>query len=423
MFLKTERAKTRALTVMGLGLIFFGLQLMSNGLAPIRTMPEFVKVFSMFSANSYFGVVKVAAIGALITAVVQSSSATLGITITLAGQGLIDYQTAVALVLGENVGTTITAIIATLNTNVNAKRAAYAHTIINLLGVFWVTALFPYFIKYLSYVSDPKENMTVAIAAAHTSFNIANVLLFTPFIGILSDFLCKFVKDNGKVDNRVTKIDKLMLKNSNITVEQSRVEILTVGKMIQTMFDELSLAYITPDELTDEKVKEMREIEDSIDLYQKEITDANFYVLNNKDINKGLRVDIRNNLLTSDEYETVSDYLMRITNSLKKMQDGNKFLTEQELKVVLKLHEKTNIFFNKINIGFQNRDAKKIGESLIIGKEITSMYKSAKASSFDLAIEEDATTLSTTKYMDIINFYRRVSDHLVNIIEGFAARD
>lgn len=423
MFLKTERAKTRALTVMGLGLIFFGLQLMSNGLAPIRTMPEFVKVFSMFSANSYFGVVKVAAIGALITAVVQSSSATLGITITLAGQGLIDYQTAVALVLGENVGTTITAIIATLNTNVNAKRAAYAHTIINLLGVFWVTALFPYFIKYLSYVSDPKENMTVAIAAAHTSFNIANVLLFTPFIGILSDFLCKFVKDNGKVDNRVTKIDKLMLKNSNITVEQSRVEILTVGKMIQTMFDELSLAYITPDELTDEKVKEMREIEDSIDLYQKEITDANFYVLNNKDINKGLRVDIRNNLLTSDEYETVSDYLMRITNSLKKMQDGNKFLTEQELKVVLKLHEKTNMFFNKINTGFQNRDAKKIGESLIIGKEITSMYKSAKASSFDLAIEEDATTLSTTKYMDIINFYRRVSDHLVNVIEGFAARD
>lgn len=423
MFLKTERAKTRALTVMGLGLIFFGLQLMSNGLAPIRTMPEFVKVFSMFSANSYFGVVKVAAIGALITAVVQSSSATLGITITLAGQGLIDYQTAVALVLGENVGTTITAIIATLNTNVNAKRAAYAHTIINLLGVFWVTALFPYFIKYLSYVSDPKENMTVAIAAAHTSFNIANVLLFTPFIGILSDFLCKFVKDNGKVDNRVTKIDKLMLKNSNITVEQSRVEILTVGKMIQTMFDELSLAYITPDELTDEKVKEMREIEESIDLYQKEITDANFYVLNNKDINKGLRVDIRNNLLTSDEYETVSDYLMRITNSLKKMQDGNKFLTEQELKVVLKLHEKTNMFFNKINTGFQNRDAKKIGESLIIGKEITSMYKSAKASSFDLAIEEDATTLSTTKYMDIINFYRRVSDHLVNVIEGFAARD
>lgn len=135
MFLKGDRAKTKALTFMGLGMIFLGLQLMSNGLKPVRSMPEFVSMFHMFSADTYFGVVKVAAIGALITAIVQSSSATLGITITLAVQGLIDYPTAVALVLGENVGTTITAILATLNANVNAKRAAYAHTIINTLGV------------------------------------------------------------------------------------------------------------------------------------------------------------------------------------------------------------------------------------------------------------------------------------------------
>ena len=108
---------------------------MSNGLKPVRSMPEFVRLFSLFSADSYFGVLKVAFVGALITAIVQSSSATLGITITLAVQGLIDYPTAVALVLGENVGTTITAFLATLNANANAKRAAYAHTIINTIGV------------------------------------------------------------------------------------------------------------------------------------------------------------------------------------------------------------------------------------------------------------------------------------------------
>lgn len=172
MFLKSDKAKTRALTVMGLGMIFLGLELMSNGLKPVRTMPEFVRMFAMFSADTYFGVMKVAAIGALITAVVQSSSATLGITITLAAQGLIDYRTAVALVLGENVGTTITAILATLNANVNAKRAAYAHTIINVIGVIWVTALFPFFLKFLSFVSNPDKNMTVAIATAHTTLNV-----------------------------------------------------------------------------------------------------------------------------------------------------------------------------------------------------------------------------------------------------------
>ncbi len=231
MFLKGDRAKTKALTFMGLGMIFLGLQLMSNGLKPVRSMPEFVSMFHMFSADTYFGVVKVAAIGALITAIVQSSSATLGITITLAVQGLIDYPTAVALVLGENVGTTITAILATLNANVNAKRAAYAHTIINTLGVIWVTAVFQYYLKFLSNFGSPETNMTMAIATAHTMFNVVNVLIFTPFIGVMADLLTKIVKDDGKKDDRVTKIDFLMLKTPSVVVGQTKTEILTMGKI------------------------------------------------------------------------------------------------------------------------------------------------------------------------------------------------
>ena len=124
-FFRSDKARTRSLTVMGLGLIFLGLDLMSNGLKPIRSMPEFIELFKLFNADTYFGAVKVACIGALITGIVQSSAATLGITITLAVQGLIDYPTAVALVLGENVGTTITAFLASLGATTNAKRAAY----------------------------------------------------------------------------------------------------------------------------------------------------------------------------------------------------------------------------------------------------------------------------------------------------------
>ena len=92
-FFRSDKARTRALTIMGLGLIFLGLDLMSNGLKPIRSMPEFIELFKLFNADTYFGAVKVACIGALITGIVQSSAATLGITITLAVQGLIDYPT------------------------------------------------------------------------------------------------------------------------------------------------------------------------------------------------------------------------------------------------------------------------------------------------------------------------------------------
>ncbi|MGL5797263.1 MAG: Na/Pi cotransporter family protein, partial [Cetobacterium sp.] len=176
MFFTSEKARTRAMAIMGLGLIFFGLELMSDGLKPLRALPEFVSLFHAFTADTYLGVLKAAAVGALLTAVVQSSSATLGITITLAVQGLIDYPTAVALVLGENVGTTITALLASLNATANAKRAAYAHTIINITGVLWATTIFRPYLKFLETILDPTNNLTAAIATAHTMFNIINVV-------------------------------------------------------------------------------------------------------------------------------------------------------------------------------------------------------------------------------------------------------
>ncbi|WP_291259877.1 Na/Pi cotransporter family protein [Fusobacterium sp.] len=421
-FLKSDKAKTRALTIMGLGMIFLGLELMSNGLKPVRDMPEFVRLFQLFSANSYLGVIKAAAVGALVTAVVQSSSATLGITITLAVQGLISYETAVALVLGENVGTTITAILATLNANVNAKRAAYAHTIINTFGVLWVTAVFPLYLRFLDIFSDHDVNITMAIATAHTIFNVVNVIIFTPFIGYLADFLCKVVKDDGKVNDRITKIDQLMLKTSGIVVEQTKVEVGNMGKMIQVMFDEVKNMYSDSNVLTDNKVKELRKIEDDLDLYQKEITDANFVILNNKDINDSLRRDIRNNLIVSDEYETVSDYLMRITNSLKKIHDNVLAFTEQEVKVMLLLHKKTNEFFKSIDRGYQEKNPVLIKECIVNAKEITELYKDVKKNYMDYGLKETATTMSTTNFMDIINFYRRVGDHLTNIIEGYSSK-
>lgn len=419
MFLKGDKAKTRALTIMGLGMIFLGLELMSSGLKPVRSMPEFVRLFHMFSADTYFGVLKAALVGAMVTAIVQSSSATLGITITLAVQGLITYETAVALVLGENVGTTITAILATLKANVNAKRAAYAHTIINTFGVIWVTAVFPFYLRFLALFSNLEANMTMAIATAHTTFNVVNVIMFTPFIGYLADFLCKVVKDDGKVSDRKTKIDELMLKTSGVVVEQTKVEVGNMGKMIQIMFDEVKNMYGNTRNLTDDKIKDLRKIEDDLDLYQKEITDANFVILNNKDINNSLRRDIRNNLIVSDEYETISDYLLRIANGLKKLHDNAVFLTENEIEVVMSLHEKTNDFFKHIDRGYQEKNPILIKECVVDAKEVTSLYKSAKKNYMDHGIKEAATTMTTTNFMDIINFYRRVGDHLTNIIEGY----
>lgn len=420
MFLKGEKAKTRALTFMGLGMIFLGLQLMSNGLKPVRSMPEFVRLFSLFSADTYFGVLKVAFIGALITAIVQSSSATLGITITLAVQGLIDYPTAVALVLGENVGTTITAFLATLNANANAKRAAYAHTIINTVGVIWVTAIFPYYLDFLSNFGSPEANITMAIATAHTMFNVSNVIIFTPFIGVLADFLTKLVKDDEKASERITHIDELMLKTPSVVVGQTKTEVLTMGKQISEMFSTLKDIYQSNRSISEDEVKRMRKIEDDLDIYQKEITTANFIILNNKNITDNLKLDTKNNLEVCDEYETISDYLMRIVSSLKRLQDNNIPLTEEEKNTLSIMNRDTEELFRNINTAYATKNKEMMLRSIEKANAITENYRVAKDKHLiNAGCHETPIALLTTSYMDTLNYYRRVRDHIYNIIEGF----
>ena len=416
-FFRSDKARTRSLTVMGLGLIFLGLDLMSNGLKPIRSMPEFIELFKLFNADTYFGAVKVACIGALITGIVQSSAATLGITITLAVQGLIDYPTAVALVLGENVGTTITAFLASLGATTNAKRAAYAHTIINMLGVIWVTSIFPFYIKFLGHIVDVENNITFGIATAHTMFNVLNVFLFIPFTGPLSNFLTKIVKDSGKSDEKVTKLDKLMVGTPSLIVGQTKVEVLAMAQNIKEMMFALEETYAKNEVISDAKLSRLQKMEDNLDLYQKEITDVNFLILN-KDLTDSMREETRKNLEVCDEYETISDYLMRIGKSIRKIQDHDIQINDKARKTLFDLNENIEILFREINMAFETKDKERFIKSIKKANEITEKFRQAR--SFHLEnVKEGSSAVFSTSYMDILNHYRRIRDHIFNVIEVF----
>jgi phosphate:Na+ symporter len=152
LFSKRERLKYIALAVLGIGMVFFGLELMKNGFSPIRKLPEFAQWFQIFDAHTYIGVLQTAAVGCILTLIVQSSSATIGITIALASQGVITFETAAALVMGENLGTTITALLAGIGTGVNARRTAYFHALFNLGGIIWITAIFQLYLPFIEWV-------------------------------------------------------------------------------------------------------------------------------------------------------------------------------------------------------------------------------------------------------------------------------
>lgn len=420
MFVKGEKSRTRALTVMGFGFIFLGLELMSKGLSPLRTLPEFINLFHSFKADSFFGVVKVAMVGALLTGVVQSSAATLGITITLATQGLIDYPTAVALVLGENVGTTVTALLASLGASSNAKRAAYAHTLINIVGVMWATITFRPYLSILAHFSDSTANMATAIATAHTMFNIINVILFIPFIGYLAKFLCTIVKndDNGVI--RVTKLSSLMVTLPNVIIDQTRTEVLTMAANIKEIFFKLEEVYYNPSKL-EAYNEEIDAIEEKLDLYEKEVSDANFTILN-KGLEASYVEETRGNLITCDEYETISDYLKRVSNSLMRLKKDDLELTQERKETLQKLNHMVFDFFDDINKAYKTKDRDLFMLSISKYTAIKNLYKEARHGHFDEEAKNDETIPAklSTGYMDILNYYRRATDHVYNIIEHYA---
>jgi phosphate:Na+ symporter len=212
-FTKNERVKNIALACMGFSLIFYGLNLMTGGLRPLRNIPEVMAVISNLRADSLLGLVSCVLIAALITAMIHSSSATIGIVMGLGAAGVLGWQTAVAFSLGADLGTTITSWIASLNLSKNAKRAAYAHISFNIIGVLVMLPLFFPAMQILTWamgffggdpavpvVRDGKETfplVPVAVGLYSTSFNIFNTLLLFPFVSVFERVLSRIGHTNA----------------------------------------------------------------------------------------------------------------------------------------------------------------------------------------------------------------------------------
>lgn len=206
-FGKTEKTRNLALALIGFSLIFYGLNLMTGGLKPLRAMPEVMSAISSLNAQTFTGLVACVLTAAFITAMIHSSSATIGIVMGLGAAGVLDWQTAVAFSLGADLGTTITSWMASLNLSKNAKRAAYAHISFNFIGVAVMLPLFFPSMEILKWVmgffgGDPgaavlvngKETyplVPVAVGLYSTAFNIFNTLLLFPFIGVFERVLSR----------------------------------------------------------------------------------------------------------------------------------------------------------------------------------------------------------------------------------------
>ena len=271
--------------ILGFGLLFFGLLTMKNGLAPIKHDPAFVEFFTRFSADSLGGILLCVGTGAALTMIIQSSSATVGLTMTLAMQGLISFPGAVALVLGENIGTTITAQLATIGSGKNAHEAANAHTLFNVIGVLMMIAVFPYFIDLVEFltgligsgpvdlqVGEEKPNVGRYIANAHTIFNVISAVIFTMALSWLvkvTTWLTPHKEEPQEDLFRAPKLDERHTDNPALALPQVRAEVLRMAQAAMTTLTDVT------DCLQDRNLKKLawwRKREDSLDLMQRDIS-------------------------------------------------------------------------------------------------------------------------------------------------------
>jgi len=429
LFSKRDRVRFLAMATMGLGMVFFGLELMKDGFAIVKDLPNFMSWFQSFSADSLPGVLSCALMGCLVTLIVQSSSATLGITIGLAVTEVITLPTACALVLGENIGTTITALLASLGTGTNARRAAYFHTLFNILGVTWIVLIFKDF--YLPFIEWAVEAVAApilpgievgpeaTIALTHSVFNITNTLLFLPFARKIARLL-ELVGRRERVKEKphLTSLDVRMLETSAIAIEQSRIEVLRMGVACEKMMG--WIGEIVGQEIPDHKaVRKTFHREEVLDTVESEIVAFMTHLLSG---NVPLEVanEARRQLRMADEYESVSDYLTSILKSHLKLYEAGLRMPEPDQAKLLELHDTVAEYLAMVNRAYEQRQAEVVTKAHSQGTAITHQVKEFRRQFLAKMSEEKLDPQIVLSFNGQLNAYRRVREHVVNIAEALA---
>ncbi|MFC0522595.1 Na/Pi cotransporter family protein [Pontibacillus salicampi] len=227
-FFKSNRTTYIGQTLFGFGALFYGLKLMSNGMKPLRSLEAFQDLTVSMSEQPILGV----AIGTLFTVIVQSSSATIGVLQGLYEQGAIDIGAALPVLFGDNIGTTITAVLAAIGASIAAKRAAFTHVIFNLVGTVLFLAILKIYIPFIDYLKDViglNEPMTIAFA--HGIFNLSNTIIQFPFIGLLAYIVTRLIPgEDTTVDQKPKHLDPIFIEQSpSIALDQAKEEVMRMG--------------------------------------------------------------------------------------------------------------------------------------------------------------------------------------------------
>jgi phosphate:Na+ symporter len=430
LFSKKDRVRYTALTLLGVGMVFFGLQTMGDAFKTPEVKDYLTTVFSVMDASSWPGVLKCATFGCLATMIVQSSSATIGITIVLAQGGIIGFEAAAALVLGLNIGTTVTAFLASIGTSTNAKRAAYAHIIFNVVGTLWLIPFFSPYVRgieglfgllegFFAKTQEGWDDVTAKIALVHTGFNLINTIIFLPLMGPLCRLVERLIPEKQIDETKhLTYFDVRMLDTPSIGIVQSHKQVLFMAESVEKMTGWLG-EVLTSKKQLDELEHKIFHYEKIMDNVQKEVVVFLSHMISGQ-ISHDVMDEARRQMRIVDEYETLSDYIANVLKGLIKIRNNQMKLSEEGREELTNLHKLASEYICLINEAERTENKDILSKAQTDGELITRHMKDYRHLHLIRLSENKVPALKSLVYTDMLNNYRRMKDHALNIAEVIA---
>ena len=405
MFTKGNKKKDIGVILLGFATLMFGMDTMTDAVSGLKDIPAFQEMFIMFK-NPILGVL----VGAVLTAIIQSSSASVGILQALAATGAVSFGAAIPIIMGQNIGTCITALLSSVGTTKNARRAALVHLSFNVIGTVVCLGAFS-IVKAVFAPSLLDESATYAgIATAHSLFNVACTLLLLPMSGLLEKLAYKLIPDNEQKE-KASKLDERLLVTPAIALECARNLTCDMAELATTALKN-SIECLSGFDKA--KAKYVREIEDKTD--RLEDTIGTYLIkLSTKQLNENEGAMASMLLKAIGDFERISDHAVNIIESAEEMQEKGIVFSEGAEAEMEALSNATTEIVDMSYLSFINEDAEKATLVEPLEQVIDRMKELLRTRHIDRLRMSECSIEAGFVWSDLLTNMERVSDHCSNI--------
>lgn len=433
MFVNRKNAKGWANAIIGFAILFMGLGFLKDAVPDLDADSGLVQFFTRFTDYPFFGRLAFVLLGTLVTVVVQSSSAAMALTLTLVLKGIIPFEVGAAMILGENIGTTITAELASLVGNVHAKRSARIHSMFNIIGVVWMLFLMPFFLKGINSVmvnnlgmSTPfdianGESATLALSAFHTIFNLMNVLMLIWFVPWLVKVATNTVKSKGE-DDEVFKLEYIhggITDTPELSLLEAKKE---VGKFAELTYKMHNKAKDLINESDSKKrgklIKKLGKYEDITDRLETEI--ANYLSnVSTSTMSEESSSELRSMLSITNDLERIGDIYFEIAKAIEKKTDSKLWFDQKQRDNLNELLAEVEKAFDQMMFNLNGKYAEiDMDKARVLETSINESRNKIRKKHLKSMEKKEYNAQSGLIYSNIFSGIERVGDHIINVSEA-----